>query len=202
MSEPGLITDYLARLSADLPGGFVEELADGLDQTRQHYLEDGLDPDAAARAAVADFGDPGLIVTAFARASPARRTARRLLAAGPIAGACWGAALLTSRAGTWQVPLAARVLFGLALIAVVGLLAVAALGQGYRQVCHAGAAGCVGIAAIDAAMLTAVMVAIPVLAWPVTLAIAASTARLSFTAGNLRSVLSADVALRDGRSRN
>jgi hypothetical protein len=200
--EPGLITDYLNALSADLPAGIVEELADGLNQTCQHYVEVGMGPDTAARTAVAEFGNPGLIVAAFCRANPARRAARWLLVTGPVAGACWGAALLISRAEVSQVPLAARVLVGFALIAVIGLLAAAALGQGYRQVCHAGAAGCVGIATIDTAMVTAVIVMVPVLAWPMILAIAVSTARLSFTARNLRSVLSADVALRNERSRS
>ena len=57
MSEPRLITDYLAVLSAQLPAPIVEELADGLGQTHQRYLGQGLAPDAAAKAAVAEFGN-------------------------------------------------------------------------------------------------------------------------------------------------
>ncbi len=80
MPHTSLITDYLTALSAQLPAPIVEELADGLDQTHQHYLRQGLGPDAAADAAVAEFGEPQVIVAAFTRLSPARRAARRLLA--------------------------------------------------------------------------------------------------------------------------
>ena len=38
MPGPSLISDYLTALSAQLPASVVEELADGLGQTRQHYL--------------------------------------------------------------------------------------------------------------------------------------------------------------------
>jgi hypothetical protein len=112
MPEPSLIRDYLTALSAQLPEPIVEELADGLDQTRQHYLTRGLDPDAATDAALAEFGAPRVIVAAFIRLSPARRAARRLLAAGPVVGACWGTALISSRAWTWPVPDLSRLLFG------------------------------------------------------------------------------------------
>jgi hypothetical protein len=41
MPGPGLIGDYLTELSADLLGGMVKELADGLDETHrprpEHY---------------------------------------------------------------------------------------------------------------------------------------------------------------------
>ncbi len=189
MPEPCLITDYLAALSAQLPEQIVEELADGLDQTHQHYLAQGLDPDAAARAAVAEFGDPHVVVAAFTRMSPAHRAARRLLATGPMVGACWGVALITSRAWTWPVPVMARVLFGMALITVIGLLAFAAFGRHYRSVGRAGLAGCMGITALDAVMLFAAMSAAPVVVGPMILAVAASAARIIFAAGTLRPVL-------------
>ena len=48
--------------------------------------------------AVAEFGDPELIAAEFARAHPARRAARRLLAIGPEVGLCWAVALLAGRA--------------------------------------------------------------------------------------------------------
>jgi hypothetical protein len=47
----------------------------------------------------------------------------------------------------------------------------------------------VGITALDTAMLITVMLAAPVLIWPVILAAAASAARLIFTARALRPVL-------------
>jgi hypothetical protein len=189
MSQASLITDYLSVLSAQLPAPMVEELADGLDETQQHYLTQGLDPDAAAGAAVAEFGEPRVVVAAFTRLSPARHAARRLLAAGPVVGGCWAAALITGRAWTWPVPATARLLFGAGLITVIGLLAAAAFGRRYLSARRAGAVACVGITVLDGVMLIAVVLAIPVLIWPVILAAAASAARLTFTARALRAVL-------------
>jgi hypothetical protein len=189
MSESGLIRDYLTALSAHLPAPIVEELADGLDQSRLHYLEQGLGSGAAAKAALAEFGAVQVVVAAFIRVSPARRAARRLLVSGPVVGACWGAALITGRAWTWPVPIGARILLGVVLVAVIGLLATAAFGTRYRSVGRAGAAGCMAITALDAAMLTTVALAIPAVAWPVILAAAASVTRLTFAARMLRPVL-------------
>ena len=189
MPGPGLIPGYLAALAAQLPAGIVDELADGLDQAHRHYLGQGLSADAAARAAIAEFGDPQVIAAAFTRASPARQAARQLLATGPVAGACWATALITSRAWIWPVPVTARVLFGAALVTVIGLLAAAALGQQYRPVRRAAAAGCLGIAALDASMLTAVAATGPALIWPVILAVTVSAARIAFTTRTVRPVL-------------
>jgi hypothetical protein len=182
MAESGLITGYLSALSAQLPAPVVAELADGLDQTRQHYLDQGLSPDAAAEAAVAEFGPPRLIVAAFTGLNPARHAARRLLATGPAVGACWAAALVTTRAWTWPVPTAARIAFGLALVTVVGLLATAALASGYRFVRRAGTAGWAGIAALDVTMVVTVLLIIPAPAWPVILAMTASMIRIAWSA--------------------
>ncbi len=189
MAEPSLIGGYLAALSAQLPAPIVAELADGLDQTRQHYLARGLGADAAARAALAEFGEPQVIVAAFTRASPARRAARRLLATGPMVGACWGTALITSRAWTWPVPTTVRVLLGMTLITAIGLLAAAAVGRRYQSAGRAAAAGCIGITALDATMLITIMLAAPAVIWPIIMAAAASAARITFTARTLRSVL-------------
>jgi len=189
MPQASLTTDYLTALSAQLPATVVEELADGLGQTQQRYLSEGLTPDAAAGAAMAEFGEPQVIVAAFTRLSPARHAARRLLAAGPVVGGCWAAALITGRAWTWPVPGAARLLFGAALIAVIGLLATAAFGRRYLSARRAGAAACAGVTALDSIMLITVMLAIPVLIWPVILAATASAARLTFSARALRAVL-------------
>lgn len=188
MPESGLIRDYLEALSAQLPASVAEELAGGLDQTRGYFLSQGLDSDAAAAAAVAEFGEVHVIVAAFVQMSPARRAARRLLVTGPVVGACWATALITCRAWTWPIPDAARLLLGVALITVIGLLAVAALGGRYRPVGRAGTAGCVGITAIDAAMLVTVALVLPAVTWPIILAGAASAARLTFTARALRTV--------------
>lgn len=114
MSGSGIIRDYLAALSAQLPAPVVDELADGLAETRERYLRQGLPPVDAAQAAVTEFGEPRVIIASFARSNPARLTARRLLRVGPGVGACWAAALLTARAWTWHVPEPAFALAGLA----------------------------------------------------------------------------------------
>jgi hypothetical protein len=188
MAEPSLIGGYLAELSAQLPAPIVAELADGLDQTRQHYLAQGLGADAASEAALAEFGEPQIIVAAFTRMNPARHAARRLLATGPMIGACWGTALIINRAWAWPVPITVRVLLGMALIGAVGLLAAAAFGRRYRSAGRAAAAGCIGITALDAAMLITITLAAPAVIWPIIVAAAASAARITFTARTLRSV--------------
>ena len=189
MAEAGLIRDYLTALAAELPAPVVVELADGLEQTCRHYLGQGLDPGAAARAAVAEFGEPQVVVAAFTSASSARRAARELLVIGPVVGACWGAALVINRAWAWPVPTGVRVLLGAALITVIGLLAAAAFGRHYRSATRAAAAGCAGIAVLDATVAIAVTLAVPAVIWPVIVAVAASAVRISVATRGLRSVL-------------
>ena len=189
MSEPRLISDYLAVLAAELPAPIVEELAGGLAETYQCYLRQDLAPDLAAGSAVAEFGDPHVIVSAFARVNPARRGARRLLLTGPVVGGCWATVLITGRAWAWPVPLAARIVLGLALLTVIGLLAAAALGTRYRLAARAGIAGCLGVTMLDTIMITGVMLAIPSMTWVTTGAIAASTARIALSVQTLRPIL-------------
>ena len=189
MAEPNLIGDCLAELSAQLPAPIVAELADGLDQTRQRYLSQGLGPDAAARAALAEFGEPHIIVAAFTRASPARRAARRLLATGPMVGACWGTALIINRAWAWPIPIGTRIAVGGALITAIALLAIAAFSGHYRSAGRAAAAGCIGIAALDATVLITITLAAPAVVWPVIVAMTASLARMTFSARTLHTVL-------------
>jgi hypothetical protein len=88
-------------------GGGERELADGLQETYRRYLGQGMAPDAAAEAAT-EFGSAELIAAHFTRVHPARRAARAMMTARPAVGACWAAALVTGRAWTWLVPLAAR----------------------------------------------------------------------------------------------
>jgi len=180
MPGPRLIGDYLAQLSAELPARIVDELADGLDETYRCYLGQGLDQDAAARAAVAEFGEPRVVAAAFTGASSGRRTARRLLAAGPVVGLCWAIALITARAWQWPVPLMAPVVLGVALITVIGLLAAAALGRQYRLVCRAAAAACAGTAILDMTVASTVLAIAPALMWPVAVAVALSAGRSGF----------------------
>jgi hypothetical protein len=187
MPQPRVIGDYLAVLAAQLPAPIVEELADGLADTYQSYLRQGMAPGPAGESAVAEFGDPHVIVAEFARVSPARRGARRLLLTGPVVGGCWAAVLITGRA--WALPLPARVGFGLALLTVIGLLAAAALGTRYRVAARAGIAGCLGIAAIDAIAITAAMLVSPSLTLVMIGAMAASTARIALSVQTLRPIL-------------
>jgi hypothetical protein len=189
MSGPGLITSYLDALARQLPGQVVEELADGLEETYRRHVGLGLAPEEAAAAAMAEFGDPELIATEFARAHPARRVARRLLAVGPMVGLCWAVALVTGRAWTWPVPMAADIAPGLALVAVVALLGVAARTTRYRVAGRAGAAGCIGTAALDAFMIIGVLAADPAARWAVAAAMTASAARLGLSARLLRPAL-------------
>ena len=189
MPGPGLIEDYRAAVSGQLPASIVDELADGLAETYRSYLDQGLGPDAAARAAVAEFGEPALVVAAFTHASPARRAARRLLMTGPVVGACWGAVLVAGRAWTWPVPVAARALLGTTLAGAIVLLAVAALLPRYRPAHRAATAACAWVAAMDAVAIAAVTVLARYAPLPVLLAVPASAARIAFTARAMRSVL-------------
>ena len=189
MPGPCLIDGYLAGLSAQLPGRIVEELADGLDETYHRYLGQGLDPGAAAQAAVAEFGEPWRIVAAFTHASRGRRTARRLLAAGPAVGSCWAVVLISARAWQWPVPIAARVLFGVALITVIGLLVAGAFGRHYQRVCRAAATACVGTVILDVVMTGAVLVTVPALAWPAAVAVVLSASRSGFALRNVHHTL-------------
>jgi hypothetical protein len=189
MAQSRVIGGYLAELSAQLPAPIVAELADGLEQTYRRHLGQDLSTDAAAIAAVAEFGEPQVVIAAFTDANPGRRAARRILVTGPVVGACWGTALIIDRVWTWPVPIGGPIVLGMALITVIGLLATAAFGRRYRSVGRAGAAGCLGIAALDATMLAVIMFAAPTVIWPVIVAVSASVARLTFTTRNLRPVL-------------
>jgi hypothetical protein len=189
MSGSGLIADYLDVLSGQLPGPVVEEVADGLEETYRRYLRLGLAPAAAAEAAVAEFGDPRLIVAAFARTHPARRAARRLLAIGPVVGACWIMALVTGRAWTWSVPAMIGIVPGLALVTAGTLLGVAASSTRYRSVARSGTAGCIGVMMLDLTMITGVILADPAPSAAAGLAMTLSAARFAFGARLLRSSL-------------
>jgi hypothetical protein len=180
-SEPRLIRGYLDVLAGQLPASIVDELADGLAETHRFYLSRGLSRDAAAEAAMEEFGPAEEILAAFARVNPARRAARGLLGLGPVVGACWVAALVTSR--VWPGPLPARVGVGVALLASIGLLAVAALGRRYRVSVFSGVAG---FAALDTALIVGVVVLAGPLTWVTALAMAGSTVRVALCARALR----------------
>jgi hypothetical protein len=198
MTQPRQLDGYLSALAAQLPAPVVAELADGLGETHEHYLRQGLDPDAAARAAVREFGEPSQIIAGFADVTPARRVARLLMRTGPLVGACWTTALITGRAWAWPVQPAAVALAGLVLLATIGLILSAASGPRYRSVVRAGVAGCLGVTVIDAFLVITVPLTAPSLSWITSLALAASLTRLLFSAHGLRWCL-ADAGLRPGQ---
>jgi len=180
-----LISDYVAGLRRRLPAAVADEAADGLIETYEHRLAAGAGEQDAAQAAVAEFGDLALVLGEFIRQAPGRRAARMLLATGPLAGACWAAALLTSRAWAWPVPAAARLCAGAILLLAVAALAVAATSRrSYRRTTITAAASPV-ILLLDAAAVTAVLLAAPALTWALGIAVAASLTRMAFTAWSL-----------------
>lgn len=188
MSRPSLIDDYLDALRGQLPADAVTELADGLIETYDCHCARGLAPDAAARAAIADFGTPHLVAQAFAQIAPGRRAARALLATGPVVGACWALALMTARAWAWPIHLATVVALAAGLILVVATL-VAACRSPYRRARNAALAGGTGVLALDVAALTILPTSASVLTGLLQCAIVASSLRLCLTLGSLYRLL-------------
>lgn len=178
MPRHPLIQTYLDDLRT-LPADAVDELTDGLTETYDHHRTRGLAPDDAARAAIAEFGTAPQILAAFDAIAPGRRTARRLLAAGPPVGLAWASALITARAWTWPIPTWAPPLLGALLLTVIALLAAAARSRRLR---HAALPGAGGVILIDALVITGALAAAPVLSWPLLLAILGSLTRAGLTA--------------------
>ena len=86
----------------------MAELRPGLMDAADAYASAGLAPAAAARAAISEFGDPGLIAEAF-RAEIASRQARRvavtLLVTGPLVGLLWAGTAAASHLAARPGPL-------------------------------------------------------------------------------------------------
>src|SRR5579875_1111704 len=184
MTSP-LITGYVAGLRRDLPARMADEAASGLLDTYEQHLAAGAGEHEAARDAVADFGDLATVVGEFTRQAPGRRAARLLLATGPVTGACWAAALLTSRAWTWPVPGAARLALGtVLLITALALLAAATSRHRYQRTRLALLAGPVLIA-LDATAVTVALTAAPAFTRALALAVAVSLTRVVVTARTL-----------------
>jgi hypothetical protein len=194
MAPPGVIDSYLAELARRLPASITEELADGIEQTCARFRSAGLTGEQAARAALAEFGDAGTVVAGFVAASPAKRTSRLLLAAGPLAGSCWAAVLLVGRAWSWPVPALVPAACGAVLAAVIAALAAAVAGREYRPAARRAVAGCLGLLVLDTVMLC---IAVPLAARlpPALLALAASVsgARIIATLHSLPAMMSAAV---------
>ena len=188
MAGHALIDAHLAQLARNLPADAVEELADGLTETYEHHLASGQPPTAAATAAITEFGEPAQITAAFTHHSPGRRAALAMLATGPVLAACWAPSLITTHAWTWPVPLAAGLALGVALLAVVGVLAVAATSRSYPGT-RLGGVGAVGIVALDTTTVALVLIAAPDMVWPMAIAIPASLIRVGLTARALPRLL-------------
>jgi hypothetical protein len=185
-----LITAHLDALAARLPGWAMEELADGLEETFEQQLATHGDPNIAAQAAIDEFGDADVVSTAFLRNSPERRTALALLATGPVLAVAWAATLVAGQASTWPVPIAARVLYGAALMSTVFALLVAAREKhAYRRARRAAVIGTVGLLLLDGLMLTTIAIITPGVTWPMTLAVAASLTRMLATTRALPAIL-------------
>lgn len=192
MASQDLIEAYLADLARTLPAGAVDELADGLAETYRHHLARGLTPERAAAGAIAEFGEPVEVITAFTQHSPGRRAARFLLFSGPAVGLIWGSSLLAGRIWTWHVPPGAGIAFGATLLAVVALLLVAAAtGPHYRRTRLAALAG-TGIVLLDLTMLAAVALLAAAITWPLALACVASLARIGWTVRALPGILTSN----------
>ncbi|GII33443.1 permease prefix domain 1-containing protein [Planotetraspora mira] len=179
MAGHELIDRHLQALAVRLPRSVVEELADGLETSYEEQLERLGDPEEAARAALADFGDPDTITTAFVRLSPGKTTAIRLLVIGPLVGLSWGAAFVTGHAWAWSIPLPARLAFGIALSVAVFMLVLAVRERRhYQAVRLAALGGAASAVVLDAAILGTVASIVPPPSLLLLLALTASIVRI------------------------
>jgi hypothetical protein len=181
MASHQLIDAYLGELAGRLPADAVDEIADGLQEAWHHHLDLGVAPAEAAQAAIAEFGPPTLVARAFVVNATGRRTARLLLATGPIIGISWGASLLIAQVWTWSIPAPAGGVFAATLLTVVGCLVMAATSRHDYRRTRLGHVGAAGLVALDTAMIAAVLLAAPTLVWPMAIAITASLARMGIT---------------------
>jgi hypothetical protein len=182
MARHQLIDDYLKALARQLPADAVDELADGLIETWQQHRAAGLSPDVAARAAIAEFGDAEQLIGAFIRNGPARRTARQLLATGPLVGLCWATALISAHAWAWPIPTGARAAFGVALVATIAALVTAARSEHrYTRTRRSATSAAIALIGLDTLMLGGVLILAPALAWPMAIAAPVSLTRIGFT---------------------
>jgi hypothetical protein len=110
-----VVEEWLTAVGDALPGprrwrgDVLAELRDGLYEATHRHAATVPDDVGAARAAVAEFGDPDRIAAGFADESAARvsrRVAAGVLASGPVVAGSWLAAIATSDAPPWHGTLA------------------------------------------------------------------------------------------------
>ncbi|MEU7880107.1 hypothetical protein [Microbispora bryophytorum] len=190
MAGHELIERHLRTLADRLPGPVVDELADGLLASYDDQMGRLGDPDAAARAALADFGDADTVTAAFVRASPARHAAFTLLAAGPIVGLSWGAVLITGNTWASLIPLSSRLAVGVLLGSAVLMLVIAIRDQRhYRTVRLAALGGAGTVAVLDTVMLGTVVTLVPPPSLLLLVALTGSVARIMLAARAIPAVI-------------
>lgn len=182
MAGHHLIDAYVDTLAARLPADTVDELADGLIQAWRHHTDRGLAPEAAAQAAIAEFGDADRVVDEFVHQAPGRRTARLLLGTGPIFGVCWGTGLVTAKVWTWPIPLPVGAVYACVLLAAVAALLTAATSRHSYRRTQLGTGGALALATLDTVMIATVAILAPALVWPMAVALLASLTRIGYTA--------------------
>jgi hypothetical protein len=190
MAEHRLIAAYRDDLLTRLPSQLAEEVTGGLADAQENYLAHGLTPGQAARAAIAEFGSPGIVADAFRRASPAWSAARALVLTGPVIGGLWAAALITGHAWQWPIPAAGRIAAALILGASVVMLATAARTRRYQAARHACLTGSLGLVSLDAAVTITALLVAPGIPWLLCAAACASALRLTYALGTMRQLAS------------
>lgn len=196
-------------------GAVLDELRDGLLEAQRAHSTSGLDSEEAAARAIGEFGDPGTVAAAFApelAAHDARRVALALVRTGPLIGVAWGMAALASGLAVvgappwrWPVPgiqlvfpaiaaaLLASALAAALALTVTGRLGARSRADGRATRLAATGATTIALSAVicDVALLVLLLVTLTAtpqsLEWlPVTIAAAASMARLAFATHSAR----------------
>ena len=187
MTTHPLLDAELATLASELPEPFVAELADGYAETYAAHRR-SLDPDDAATATLAEFGDAATICAAFTANAPGRRFARALVTTGPLFGATWAVALLTQPTLRSALGAPVRVAGAVLLLTVALTLLVTSSGRlRYRTTRLASVTAASALLPLDtAAVITVVALRSPA---PATfVAVALSLSRLTYSLTALRAV--------------
>ncbi|GAA1277556.1 hypothetical protein GCM10009677_34480 [Sphaerisporangium rubeum] len=150
MAGSGAIDDYVATLARTLRGpgrlrrDMVAEARDGLEDAAEAYREQGADPAAAERLAVAEFGPVGEIAPGYQEelaAREGRRTAAGLFLIVPVVTVLWTLiwrlypdlpAPAYDGKPSWFMPLARFLDFFQLTMGLLGATALYLLGRGRR----------------------------------------------------------------------
>jgi hypothetical protein len=147
-----------------------------------------LEPDQAATAAIAEFGDAATISAAFVANAPGRRFARALLVTGPLFAASWAAAFLTQPTLQAALGVPVRVVGASVLLSVVVILLATSTGRlRYRATRKASVSAAYALLPFDAAAV-ATVIALRAPAPATLVAVALSLSRITYTLMALRAV--------------